>query len=191
MSSDAALPSSPSYLSLYASGELERRANKAGADGWITKGAAVEGFVDDVQKFLRPCDRPMVLILDDDRSTLTLYGAVLRSAGMRVETAGTLSELEGLMQSNTPTMILCDVVMPHMEGDSAVRFLRARYDLDDTSIILVSGMDERTLSERAKSAGAGHMSKDCSTERFVEEVRNFLIQRARSKGRASTMRKAG
>jgi len=173
-------------------GELERRANKAGADGWITKGAAVEGFVDDVQKFLRPCDRPMVLILDDDRSTLTLYGAVLRSAGMRVETAGTLSELEGLMQSNTPTMILCDVVMPHMEGDSAVRFLRARYDLDDTSIILVSGMDERTLSERAKSAGAdGHMSKDCSTERFVEEVRNFLIQRARSKGRASTMRKAG
>ena len=173
--------------------ELARRAEKAGADGWITKGAGVEGFVGEVESFLRPCDRPLVLILDDCRSTLTLYGAVLRGAGMRVETAGSLAELERMMKKVTPTMIICDVVMPEIEGDSAVRFLRARYDLESSSVVLVSSLDEKSLAQRAEAAGAdGYMSKDVSTDRFVEQVRSLLIERAKSKGRIhSGLRKAG
>ena len=165
-----------------AEAELGPRAERAGATGYIPKGLAVEGFVDCVRGFLRPCDRQKILILDDDRMALRLYSAVLKGAGFEVHTADTLHEFDGLVREHDAAAILCDVLMPDLDGDSVSRLLRRRYDLEDVPIVLLSSLPEAELHQRTEASHAdGYIVKSGCMDTFVDEVRVFLVNDVRSK----------
>ncbi|WP_069302023.1 sigma-54 dependent transcriptional regulator, partial [Burkholderia sp. CQ001] len=59
---------------------------------------------------------PYVLIVEDDADTRTMLAALARTQQLACDTAATLEEARTLVTTNTPDLILCDLVLPDGNG---------------------------------------------------------------------------
>lgn len=96
--------------------------------------------------------RGRILIIDDDehiRSSLTFF---LEEIGFSViqTNNGTLA-LE-LIRDNKPDLVFCDVVMPGISGLIVLGHIKRAFP--DQKVILMSGLNEETAIEEARSLGA-------------------------------------
>lgn len=83
---------------------------------------------------------PLVLIVDNDRDTRTLYGRVLRSAGFRVGAACQADEALEYARTLLPAAIVTDLRLPgSMDGVDLIQALRADAALRDDPILAVTG----------------------------------------------------
>ncbi|MER2265550.1 response regulator [Methylobacterium oxalidis] len=87
-----------------------------------------------------------ILVIDDDAATRDLLARFLERDGFRVATAGDGRIGLERARSLRPRAILLDVTMPHMDGWSVLRALRADPDLGGTPIVMVTVLDEETLA---------------------------------------------
>ena len=67
-----------------------------------------------------------VLLIDDDALTVRAYLRSLQSGGCRVVSAGGAAEALAVLEREAIQVIVCDVVMPGMNGVDFVRGLRER-----------------------------------------------------------------
>ncbi|MGU3536506.1 response regulator [Methylobacterium sp. A54F] len=93
-----------------------------------------------------PADGAAILVIDDDAATRELLARFLERDGFRVATAS--DGRAGLEQARRlrPRAILLDVTMPHLDGWSVLRALRADPDLAQTPVVMVTVLDEETLA---------------------------------------------
>ncbi|MDR7035559.1 PAS domain S-box-containing protein [Methylobacterium sp. BE186] len=91
-------------------------------------------------------DGATILVIDDDAATRDLLARFLERDGFRVATASDGRTGLERARSLRPRAILLDVTMPHMDGWSVLRALRADPDLGATPIIMVTVLDEETLA---------------------------------------------
>ena len=115
-----------------------------------------------------------VLIVDDDRSTLLLVQARLRSAGFEVavrdHALGTAAEVI----REKPDFVLLDIHMPGLSGDGQARLLVE----NGQSVVLHSAEDVRTLEERTRTVGAlGFIAKTDDAGRFLEDFQRLVAKR--------------
>jgi DNA-binding response OmpR family regulator len=111
-----------------------------------------------------------VLIVDDSPLVLEMLRGGLESAGVAVDTANDLSELEARRAASAPDLILLDVQMPEAYGDDVAATLRGVYGVA-APILLMSTIPPEELEQRAKSAGAdGWVSKRDGLDRVVSRV---------------------
>ncbi|MCA3857850.1 MAG: response regulator, partial [Burkholderia sp.] len=59
---------------------------------------------------------PYVLIVEDDADTRTMLAALARTQQLACDTAATLEEARTLVTTNTPDLVLCDLVLPDGNG---------------------------------------------------------------------------
>jgi DNA-binding NtrC family response regulator len=82
---------------------------------------------------------PWILVVDDEPSIRRLMEFLLRSQGWTVLSAdGAAQAMETLAAESTPpSLVICDVLMPHVDGLELVRRMCAR--LKGLNVIFVSG----------------------------------------------------
>lgn len=82
---------------------------------------------------------PWILVVDDEPSIRRLMEFLLRSQGWTVLSAdGAAQAMEILAAESTPpSLVICDVLMPHVDGLELVRRMCAR--LKGLNVIFVSG----------------------------------------------------
>ena len=85
-----------------------------------------------------------LLIVDDEKSIRDYLAKVSRSLGFDVATAADQDSMRRKLASHSPTVILLDLQMPGFDGIQALKLLKDQKS--DAKIILVSGMDSRTLA---------------------------------------------
>lgn len=69
-----------------------------------------------------------------------------------------------------PDVILMDLVMPHMDGASAIRAIRKKHP--DVQMIALTSFKEHDLVEQALRAGAiGYLLKDVSADELADAIR--------------------
>jgi CheY-like chemotaxis protein len=67
---------------------------------------------------------PLVLLVDDDESTLEVTRVILEDEGYDVETAANgRAALDRLRLEPTPSLLLVDLMMPHVDGYAVLREL--------------------------------------------------------------------
>jgi CheY-like chemotaxis protein len=89
---------------------------------------------------------PRIMVIDDSQTTRNLAVAYLRHFGPQAVTAASAEEGLALMRIHRPDLVLCDVVLPGLNGFSFVAALRSDPDLARTLVVLmsaVSAMQER------------------------------------------------
>jgi DNA-binding NarL/FixJ family response regulator len=95
-----------------------------------------------------------VVIVDDHRLFVDAL-ALLLGHDDRLEVIGTAGDgrtaIDLVVESHAEVAII-DVRMPEIDGLEAARRLRKRSP--ETSVILVTGLDEPTLADQARDAGA-------------------------------------
>jgi diguanylate cyclase (GGDEF)-like protein len=99
-------------------------------------------------------DAPLVLVVDDDRSTRSALRHVLRRSGFRVEEAGDGDEALAWLENSTPDAILMDALMPVMDGFAACMALKKHPRWKDIPVLMITALEDRQSIEKAFEAGA-------------------------------------
>ncbi|WP_099828002.1 response regulator [Oceaniglobus indicus] len=99
--------------------------------------------------------RPLILCVEDEPSLRDDIAADLREAGYDVSTARDASEALVRLNERRPELVLCDIVMPGMDGRALLAHLRAtRPDLDDIPFVFLTALSSREQMIEGRQAGA-------------------------------------
>ena len=90
--------------------------------------------------------RATVLVVDDEASVRGLLAKTLEKEGYRVILAGNGVEALALAREHRPQAITLDVLMPQMDGWSALKELKADAALRDIPVIMVTILNERGMA---------------------------------------------
>ncbi len=97
---------------------------------------------------------PLVLIVDDDRSTRSALGHALRRSNFKVAEACDGREALAWLETERADAILMDALMPQMDGFEACALLKRQPRWQDIPVLMVTALDDRRSIERAFEAGA-------------------------------------
>lgn len=79
-----------------------------------------------------------VLVVDDDDDIVRVVRINLELEGFEVDTAGDGQEALDSAVANPPDIVLLDIMMPRMDGLTALRKMRSQPSLASTSIVLLT-----------------------------------------------------
>ena len=71
-------------------------------------------------------DQKQLLLIDDDPNLILLVKDYLEFRGYAVNTAGNGREALEMLDATEPDMIICDVMMPEMDGYTFVKQVREK-----------------------------------------------------------------
>ncbi|WP_167772955.1 response regulator transcription factor [Ramlibacter humi] len=122
---------------------------------------------------------PFVLLIDDDPHQRALAALVLSSEGHEIREASDGTEGLKLARGKRPDLIVCDVVMPGMNGYQFVTALRAEPSaLCTTPVILLTSLSERAQVRVGMNSGADdYLPKPFRPEELTEAVSSLLRRR--------------
>lgn len=96
-----------------------------------------------------------IFIIDDDRLLLDMYAVKFKGAGHAVElAAGPEEALAKLRAGAKPDAVLCDLVMPGMDGFQVLEAIGKEKLAPGAALIVLSNRGERADLDRAKELGA-------------------------------------
>ena len=118
--------------------------------------------------------RAKILVIDDDRSMLTLAKAQLENAGYAVLLAEDGIVGGHLALNASPSLILLDVEMPYLSGYELARCLKADPATWDIPVLFLTS--DQDVEERTGSLGAqAYIRKPLNVNRLLDTVAFFTI----------------
>lgn len=141
------------------------------------------GMSDDVSDLvLEAADRVIggdhlgtVLVVEDDEAVREMYGQILADMGADVVTARDGAEALATLDERDlrPSLIIVDLAMPFIRGESLLECLRARPGSTDTPVLVVTAVPEGTRVGRIRD-GVPVLRKPFSLDAFVAYVRDLV-----------------
>lgn len=118
-----------------------------------------------------------VLIIDDSDSVRARIISTLESYGLFDRYHEADDGLEGFKRllSAPVDVILCDLEMPRIDGFKFLNMIKARPDLQDVPVIILTGMNDRELKIKGLEQGANDfITKPFDPEELVARVKIHL-----------------
>lgn len=116
-----------------------------------------------------------ILIIEDDITLLGNMELILQMEGFVTCTACDGSTGITRMREKRPDLVLCDILMPGMDGHSVLEALKHDPALADIPFIFVTALDDRIAVRRGMSAGADdYLTKPFSAEELTSAVTSRL-----------------
>src|SRR6187455_2807814 len=123
--------------------------------------------------------RKKLLLADDSITIQKVVELTFPSDEFEVVTAGNGRLAVDKALTFLPDIVLCDVIMPQLDGYQVCEALRASAQLSKVPILLLNGAFEPYDAERAKSVGAiGNVSKPFDPPALVARVKELLNERS-------------
>lgn len=116
------------------------------------------------------------LLVEDDVNEQSLLAGFLRMAGFKVTTAGNGQEaMEFLLNNPHPDIVLLDMLMPQVDGPTAVNEIRSHAELAGLKIFAVSGTSPMKLGVETGPAGINRwFHKPINPEELAREMARDL-----------------
>ena len=126
---------------------------------------------------VEPGDRPLVLVVDDDRELRDLIRSVLEGEHRVVEAVDGVQGLEAFVR-HRPDLVLSDIEMPGMDGIQLCRRLRALPGGEHVPFLFVTARAGHDPRLHGLETGANdYLTKPFSRRELQARVRNFLLLR--------------
>jgi len=114
-----------------------------------------------------------VLVVDDHRLMSDGVTSLLAAHGIEVLGVATDGlEAIALVQELCPDVILMDIRMPHCDGLSATRQIKALWP-EIKIVMLTTSAEDQDLFESVKSGASGYLLKSISGDAFIEALRGL------------------
>jgi CheY-like chemotaxis protein len=122
--------------------------------------------------------RPLALVADDEAEMRRLIAEILGEVGFETLTARDGLELLDLVAKSRPQLIVMDVMMPIMDGYTAVARLRGQTATAGIPVIMLTGCTDPAYGQLSEGMGAAaHVTKPFSP--FVlAELAQEMVRRA-------------
>ena len=112
-----------------------------------------------------------ILVIEDDPAYRSMMETILQMEGFEVQSASDGRTGLDMIMNNRPDLILCDIMMPGMDGHSVLQAVRENNSLAEIPLIFVTALGERTDVRRGMSAGADdYLSKPFSADELLAAV---------------------
>ncbi|MBI4049274.1 MAG: response regulator transcription factor [Candidatus Doudnabacteria bacterium] len=127
-----------------------------------------------------------ILIVEDEEILLTALSEELKQQGF--ETVGAKDGVEGvaMASSEKPDLILLDLVMPRMDGISALKEIKANSETKDIPVVILTNLSDYDKVSDALSLGAMDylVKANYRLEELVGKIKTVLERKADPKSAA-------
>ncbi len=126
-------------------------------------------------------EKPLVLVVDDNRDIQKLVGELL-SANYNVMTASDGAEGIKKAMKYVPDLVICDVMMPVMDGLECCRRLKAEVSTSHIPVLMLTAcsMDEQRV-QGYESGADGYMAKPFTNAVLQSRCESLIANRKRIK----------
>lgn len=116
---------------------------------------------------------PLILVVDDDRTTHRMITGILNQAGFQTASAADIASAWAKIRESQPELVLLDVSMPFQTGLQALPEILAA--CPGVRVVMVTSIaDQGTVTECLEKGAAGYIRKDASLaeiDRLLAELR--------------------
>jgi DNA-binding NarL/FixJ family response regulator len=124
--------------------------------------------------------RKKLLLVDDDPNLLLLVKDYLELRGYEVSTAGHGREGLKSLEKSLPDLIICDVMMPEMDGYAFVKFVRDNPRTNWIPVLFLSAKGQIQDRVTGLSTGADvYMVKPFEPDELIAQIEASLKQASR------------
>lgn len=152
----------------------------AGANAYLRKPVDRELLLSTVEKEIvaararAQVTRKHIMVLEDEPLVLRLLRAELEPAGFRVTAVENGTAALEIVENDPPDLVVCDLVVPGMDGIQLITQLRREYDYK-APILVVSGHTDEKHRRAAKDAGAdAFLAKPVEQPELLASVKELL-----------------
>jgi CheY-like chemotaxis protein len=118
---------------------------------------------------------PTVYFIDDSATMREVIKIAFRKESIHVIACHDAASALTLFAESKPDAVITDVIMPDKDGYEVCRFVKQHPELRATPVILMSGVVNRQVAEKAMEAGADElMRKPFQPQELVTRVKNLL-----------------
>jgi DNA-binding response OmpR family regulator len=119
--------------------------------------------------------KPIILLVEDLDDNATLVRKVLDAQGYDVFWANTGEKGLDMATENPPGLILLDLGLPDIDGQTLVRYFRKMPELDDVPIIVVTAWPEETAKNMVTAYGCdGYIGKPVDIHLLTDTVNQYF-----------------
>ncbi|MBE9224483.1 response regulator transcription factor [Phormidium sp. LEGE 05292] len=131
-------------------------------------------------KETRVRDTKKLLLIDDDPNLILLVKDYLEFRGYEVITAENGRQALEVLENDTPDLIICDVMMPEMDGYTFVKHVRENPQTNWIPVLFLSAKGQSQDKVKGLNTGADvYMVKPFEPEELVAQVESSLKQTER------------
>lgn len=132
---------------------------------------------------MRPRDRALLVVADDEEDLLELVRMRLGQGGYEVITASDGQRCLDLILERLPDLVVLDVRMPHLNGYEVTRRIRANAATAEIPVLLLSASVRPEEVERGFEAGADdYLRKPFNASELHQRVTALLDRSAPAPG---------
>ncbi|HET6595825.1 MAG TPA: diguanylate cyclase [Anaerolineales bacterium] len=125
-----------------------------------------------------------ILVVDTNPADRRWYITLLGNYGHRLLEASDGAEALALAQAELPELIITDILMPHMDGFSLVRRLRAEPLLSGIPVIFqTANYDMSEIHKLARASGVQHILRKAAEPHDILRAVNESLKRPTTPGR--------
>jgi CheY-like chemotaxis protein len=118
---------------------------------------------------------PRVLVVDDSLSVRKMVERALETKGLEVVAASSGSEAMERLDSAMPDLVVCDVVMPDVDGYRICETVRSHPRLSHTPVLLISGIVNSAVLDRASRVrSSAVLRKPFTADDLARKVEELL-----------------
>ncbi len=122
-------------------------------------------------------DKNRIIVIDDCRLTLQIVKDLLEEEGYEICTASSSGDaFSSILAGKKPSLIIIDVNMPLIQGDTMVNVLKRNKETQMIPILYYSSKTAEELHLLMEKTGAdGYLTKSSSNAELLEAVRKILF----------------
>jgi YesN/AraC family two-component response regulator len=112
-----------------------------------------------------------ILIIEDDAMTRNIFLDGLQAEGF--ETIGAQNGIVGIQkaQEHQPDLVICDVMMPNMDGFGVLKMLRQEPVTAIIPFIFLTGSDSKSSLRKGMDLGADdYITKPCTVQQLLKAI---------------------
>lgn len=118
---------------------------------------------------------PLILVVDDDPQIRTMVSEILEAEGFRTVAADDGERAFELAVERRPALLILDIMMPRMDGYTALTRLHGHPATREIPAIVLTGEAAELYQGLSGGLGAvAHLTKPFTPERLIETVRRSL-----------------
>jgi two-component system NarL family response regulator len=125
----------------------------------------------------QPKENHHLLLVDDDPNLILLVKDYLEYQGYQVTTASNGRDALTLMEEAVPDMIICDIMMPEMDGYAFIEQVRRDARISWIPVMFLSAKGQSHNRVKGLNTGADlYMAKPFEPEELVAQIQSSLRQ---------------
>src|ERR1700757_2217395 len=118
---------------------------------------------------------PTVYFIDDSATMREVIKIAFRRENINVVACHDAAQALGEIEKNRPDIVITDVIMPDKDGYDVCQFIKSHPQLAKTPVVLMSGVVNRAVAERAFAVRADELlRKPFQPQDLIARVKHLL-----------------